>query len=316
MVKEKLVLVGNGMAGRGFKTAAMPLNKVICRCNSVTKGTILEAVQNKGLTTVDQIKTCTKASSSCGGCKPLVADLLSLIQSDQFIDENLLKPFCSCTSLTEEEAVNEMQLRGLTTVQEVREVLKWENVTGCPTCTPAIQYYLSMIDPQYENKQANMQGNIKTNIGEQTCKCDWHPAPQISDCLQMKFERLLTPYPIKIDIAPCMHNVEVPVTKDIGLIGIDRGWEIYVGGSAGHVPRSGKLLCIAATKEEAIEMVSGFIEYYRETANYRERTWQWLERAGLIHVREVLFDDELRQQLLERLREDESIGKKRVGIHD
>ncbi|WP_423802191.1 (2Fe-2S)-binding protein [Neobacillus sp. SAB-20_R2A] len=313
---ERPALVGNRMVKGESKAAAMPINKVICRCNRVTKEAILVAVQKNGLTTVEQIKTCTKASSSCGGCKPLVADLLSLIQSEQFVKDNHLKPFCSCTSLTEEEAVKEMQLRGLTTVQEVRAVLKWENATGCPTCTPAIQYYLSMIDPQYVDKQANMQGNINTNIGEQICKCDWHSAPQIAECLQMKFESLLTPYPIKIDIFPCMHNVAVPVTEDIGLIGIDRGWEIYVGGSSGHVPRSGKLLCISVTKEEAIEIVSGFIQYYRETANYRERTWQWLERAGLIHVREVLFDDELRQQLLKRLREDESIRKKRVGVHD
>lgn len=313
---ERPALDGNRMTKGGSKAAAMPLNKVICRCNRVTKETILEAVQKNGLTTVEQIKTCTKASSSCGGCKPLVADLLSFIQSDQFVEENLLKPFCSCTSLTEEEVVKEMQLRGLTSFQEIRAVLKWENATGCPTCTPAIQYYLSMIDPQYENKQVNIQGNIKTNIGEQTCNCDWHSAPQIAECLQMKFESLLTPYPINIEITPCMHNVVVPVTKDIGMIGIYRGWEIYVGGSAGHVPRSGKLLCVTATKEEAIEMVSSFIQYYQETANYLESTSQWLGRAGLIHVREVLFDDELRQQLLERLREDESIRNKGVGFHD
>lgn len=102
-------------------------------------------------------------------------------------------------------------------------------------------------------------------------------------------------------ISACMHNGAGSTTKDIGVMGIDRGWEIYVGGSSGRNVRAGELLCVAGTNEEAIEIIIGFIQYYRETANYLERTWQWIERVGLIHVREVLFDNELSQQLSQRL---------------
>ena len=93
-------------------------------------------------------------------------------------------------------------------------------------------------------------------------------------------------------------------------MGIDRGWEIYVGGSSGRNVRSGQLLCVAETNEEAVGIISGFIQYYRETANYLERTWQWLDRVGIIHVREVLFDRELRRQLLERLEADAAYYQK------
>jgi nitrite reductase (NADH) large subunit len=98
-----------------------------------------------------------------------------------------------------------------------------------------------------------------------------------------------------------MHNGAGSTTKDIGVMGIDRGWEIYVGGSSGRDARAGELLCVAGTNEEAIEIIIGFIQYYRETANYLERTWQWIERLGLIHVREILFDNELNQQLSQRM---------------
>jgi nitrite reductase (NADH) large subunit len=61
-----------------------------------------------------------------------------------------------------------------------------------------------------------------------------------------------------------------------------------------------------------MEFISGFVQYYRETANYLERTWEWIERVGLIHVREVLFDEELRQLLLQHLAEEIDLRKRLV----
>ncbi|TDL74626.1 NAD(P)/FAD-dependent oxidoreductase [Rhodococcus qingshengii] len=376
-----------------FSISSIPASKIICNCNSVTKGTILEAIQKEGLTTVEEIKKCTKASSSCGGCKPLVTDLLSFIQNNDFeevIEEKVV--LCSCTTLNDDEVVQEMQRQGLTSVQEVMKVLKWKNYEGCSICRPAINYYLGMINPEYESKQevffinekmnaviqsdgtytlipqmyggitnpeqlrkiaqvaekyhindmaitsdqrihllgvkkedlsevwadlnmplsspqANSVQNIKMCIGEHICYCDKKPSIELAVSLEKQLELLTTPYRVKMGISSCLHNGADSTTKDVGLIGVDRGWEIYIGGSSGRHVRSGELLCVAATSEEAMELIIGFVQYYRETANYLERTWEWVERVGLVHVREVLFDDELRQQLLEQLAEEMSLRK-------
>lgn len=55
-----------------------------------------------------------------------------------------------------------------------------------------------------------------------------------------------------------MHNGAGSTTKDIGVIGMGRGWEIYVGGSSGRIARSGELLTVAPTDEEAAEMIRGW----------------------------------------------------------
>jgi nitrite reductase (NADH) large subunit len=73
--------------------------------------------------------------------------------------------------------------------------------------------------------------------------------------------------------------------------------------------RAGELLAVASTDEEAIKLTCGFIQYYRETANYSERTWQWIERVGLLHIREVLFNEELLLQLLHYFESDASHRK-------
>ncbi|HWO96624.1 MAG TPA: nitrite reductase large subunit NirB [Bacillus sp. (in: firmicutes)] len=389
---EKVVLLESSN-GAGHSVASMAHSEIICNCNGVTKGTIIEAVQKEGLTTIEQVKTCTKASGSCGGCKSLVGDLLSYIQSDEFDEVLEQKTMCSCTSLTEDEVVHEMQLRSLTSVQEVMDMLDWKNKQGCSTCRPALNYYLGMIYPEYESKQeilfiseqmnatvqhdgtysvipqmyggmttaeqlrkiadvaekygiskvavtseqrihlmgvkkedlsgvwadlsmplsstyGNMVQNVKTCIGEHVCQCDKHQSLNLAVDLEKRTEFLTTPYRVKIGVSACMHNGAGSTTKDIGVIRADRGWEVYVGGSSGRNVRAGELLCVAGTNEEAIEVIGGFIQYYRETANYLERTWEWLERISLIHVREVLFDRELRQQLLEHLDEDKSWRKR------
>jgi nitrite reductase (NADH) large subunit len=379
-----------------FSIASIPASKIICNCNSVTKGTIQEAIQKEGLTTIEGIKKCTKASSSCGGCKPLVADLLSYIQNhevEKVIEEKAV--LCSCTTLNDDEVVQEMQRQGLTSLQEVMEVLDWKNSEGCVICRPAINYYLGMINPEYESKHqtlfinekmnaviqsdgnytlipqmyggitnpeqlrkiaqaaekyhindvaitsdqrihllgvkkedlsdvwaelnmplssplANGVKSIKTCMGEHICSCDKKTSIELAVSLEKQLEFLTTPYRIKMGVSSCLHNGAGSTTKDVGVIGVDRGWEIYIGGSSGRHVRSGELLCVAATTEEAMELISGFVQYYRETANYLERTWEWVERVGLVHVREVLFDEELRQQLLEHLAEEIALRKNLV----
>jgi len=388
---EKVTLFQSSTTG-GKSIASMALNGIICNCNGVSKGTIIEAVQAGGLSTVDQVKKCTKASGSCGGCKPLVSELLTYIDSDEFNEVVKQKSMCSCTSLTEDEVVREIQLQSLTSVQEVMEVLYWENEQGCSTCRPALSYYLGMINPEYETSQetlfisehmnatlqkdgryfvvpqmyggmtkaeqlrkianvadkygisdlavtseqrihlmgikqedlaavwtdlnmplsstyGNRVQNIKTCIGEHVCQCDKQPSLKLSAHLEKRLEFLTTPYRIKMGVSACLHNGAGSTTKDIGVIGMNRGWEIYVGGSSGRNVRAGELLCISATEEDASEIIIGFIQYYRETAKYSERTWQWMDRVGLVHIREVLFDFEPRQLLLERFDEDISLRR-------
>lgn len=380
-------------SGSDNEVAQMSHSSIICNCNGVSKGSIIEAVQTKGLTTVEEVKACTKASGSCGGCKPLVADLLAYIQSDDFEEVIEKKPMCPCTELTEDEVVQEMQLRDLVSVKQVMKELRWKDSEGCSVCRPALQYYLGMIDPEYESKRevlymnrrmnaivqsdgtysivpqmygglttaeqlrkiadvaeryqipnvaitseqrillmgvkqedltsvwaeldmplsatyGNMVQNVKTCIGEHVCQCEKEKALELAVLLEKQAEFVTTPYRIKMGVSACMHNGAGSTTKDIGIMGIDRGWEIYVGGSSGRNVRSGQLLCVAEMNEEAIGIIGGFIQYYRETANYLERTWQWLDRVGIIHVREVLFDTELRRQLLERLEADAAYYQK------
>jgi nitrite reductase (NADH) large subunit len=391
---EKVSLFPTAM-GETINVTSMPASKMICHCNSVTKGTILEAVIQKGLTTVEDIKECTKASNSCGGCKPSVAELLAYVKNHPHSQENAeeeKRTLCPCISLNDDEVVEAIQREGWASVKEVMDGLNWTDKGGCSVCRPAINYYLGMINPEYENNleaiffnekqnatvqpdgtytvipqmyggittaeqlrkiadvadrfnitevaitseqrihllgvkkedlsavwsdldmtlsspHGNKVQNVKTCIGEHICSCDKKPSLALAVQLERQLEFLTTPYRIKMGVSACLHNGAGSTTKDVGVIGTDRGWEIYIGGSSGRHVRSGELVCVAQTTEEAIDVICGVVQYYRETANYHERTWEWVERVGLTHVREVLFDQELRQPLLVGLEAEIAIRK-------
>ena len=119
--------------------------------------------------------------------------------------------------------------------------------------------------------------------------------------LEKKFERLDTPHKVKMGVSGCPRNCAEAGIKDIGFVGVDDGFEIYVAGNGGTDLRAGDLFGKVKTEEEAIELTGAYLQYYRETAEYLERTSKWLERVGLDHVKEVLTNEETRKALNKRM---------------
>ncbi|MCM3727123.1 nitrite reductase large subunit NirB [Neobacillus cucumis] len=366
--------------------ASMPNDELVCGCNGVTKGAIVEAIQTQGLTTLDQVSHCTNAGRSCGRCKPMVSQILAHTLGDQFDAAAAQKTsICGCTTVSREELVAEIKEKGLTSVKEVMNVLDWNNTEGCTKCRPAINYYLGMIhmdeykddrDSRLVNEKmhANIQKDgtysvvprmyggvttaadlkkiaevaekynvplvkltggqriglfgvkkedlpamwdeldmpsgyaygktlrtVKTCVGAQFCRYGTQDSMALGIQLEKKFERLDTPHKVKMGVSACPRNCSEAGIKDIGFVGIDGGWEIYVAGNGGVDLRAGDLLCTVKTEEDVMEMTGAYLQYYRETASYMERTSKWVERMGLDHVKEVLADEETRKALNERM---------------
>lgn len=373
--------------------AGMADEEIVCGCNGVSKGAIVEAIQQKGCSTVNEIKACTNASRSCGGCKGLVADVLQYTMGSEFDAESQKEAICGCTTLSRDEVVEQMKEKGLTHVREVMNVLGWSTEEGCSKCRPALNYYLGMINPTgYEDEKesrfvnermhANIQKDgtysvvprmyggvtnskdlrriadvvekyeiplvkvtggqrldllgvkkedlprvwedldmpsgfaygkslrtVKTCVGEQYCRFGTQDSISLGAYLEKKFEGLQTPHKVKMAVSACPRSCAESGFKDIGFIGIDGGWEIYVGGNGGTHVRGGDLLYKVKTEEEVIEVTAAYLQYYRETANYLERTSSWIERVGLPHVQSVLDDRQKRSELNARMEEALSIYK-------
>ena len=130
-----------GAADAPIDFAAMSDDTQICGCNGVCKGTIVDVINAKSLTTYDEVKSHTKASASCGTCAPLVKQLLAATLGTEVAADAIPK-VCKCTDCTHEDVRAAIIAQGLKTQIAVRQAMGWRNDDGCSSCRPALNYYL------------------------------------------------------------------------------------------------------------------------------------------------------------------------------
>jgi len=142
---------------------------------------------------------------------------------------------------------------------------------------------------------------VKTCVGTDWCRF----GTQDSTGLGVKLEKLLwsswTPAKVKLAVSGCPRNCAEATCKDIGVICVDSGYEIHVGGAAGIHIRGTEVLTKVETEAEAMTLIAAIVQYYREDAWYLERIYKWMARIGLeaIHAATVA-DPENRQALYQR----------------
>ncbi|QCR32705.1 nitrite reductase large subunit NirB [Lysinibacillus sp. SGAir0095] len=365
--------------------ATMDAEEIICGCNGVSKGSIVQAIHEQGCISVDGIKACTSASRSCGGCKSMISELLEITLGESFKPEFQKETLCGCTSLSRDEVIEEIRNKKLMHTREVMNVLGWTTLEGCSKCRPSLNYYLGMIHPvEYEDENesrfvnerlhANIQKDgsfgvvprmyggvtnsdqlrkiadvadkykakllkvtggqridifgiekedlpkvweeldmpsgyaygktlrtVKTCVGETFCRFGTQDSMSLGIALEKRLERIGSPHKFKMAVSACPRNCAESGIKDFGVVGVEGGFEMYVGGNGGTHLRSADLLGKVKTAEEVIEYASAYFQYYRETGIYLERTSKWVERMGLENIKVVMEDPKQRQELNERL---------------
>ena len=96
---------------------------------------------------------------------------------------------------------------------------------------------------------------------------------------------------VKFAVSGCPRNCAESGIKDVGVIGVDSGWESYVGGNGGIKTDVAQFLVKLKTAAEVIEYSGAFLQLYREEGWYLERTVHYINRVGLDHVKAHILDD-------------------------
>jgi nitrite reductase (NADH) large subunit len=377
------------------KAALLPDDAEVCGCNGVCKGTIVKAIREQGLFTLDDVRKHTKASSSCGSCTGLVEQILaSTIGGAYQATDKHSKPMCGCTDQTHAQvriAIRDFRIgeRKLLTMRAVMDVLDWQTPNGCATCRPAINYYListwpheAVDDPQSrfinERAHANIQKDgtysvvprmwgglttpdelraiaavadkfaiptvkvtggqridllgvkkddlpavwadlgaagmvsghaygkslrtVKTCVGSEYCRFGTQRSMDMGVALEKMLFGMWSPHKVKLAVSGCPRNCAEAGIKDVGIIGVDSGFEIVIAGNGGIKTEVAQFLCKVATPEEVKEVTGAFLQLYREEGFYLERTCHYVDRVGMDRVRQRVVDDaDGRRALYERL---------------
>ncbi|WP_368564288.1 nitrite reductase large subunit NirB [Pseudoxanthomonas sp. UTMC 1351] len=384
MFGEK-ALGDSGTAGQD-RASAMSDSDEVCGCNGVCKGTIVKAINEQGLFTIDDVKKHTKAASSCGSCTGLVEQILMNSLGSNFQETPKTKAVCGCTDRTHGEVRQAIREHKLLTHQAVYSFLEWRSPNGCATCRPAINYYListwpreAVDDPQSrfinERAHANIQKDgtfsvipqmkggvtnaselrriadvadkyavpmvkvtggqridllgvkkedlvdvwkdlgmksghaygksirtVKTCVGSEFCRFGTQNSTQMGIDLETMLANMWSPHKVKLAVSGCPRNCAESGIKDVGIIAVDSGWEIHIGGNGGIKTEVAKFLVKVKTSDEVKQYTGAFLQLYREEAYYLDRTVHYIDRVGMDYIRKRVVDDaETRQALFERL---------------
>ncbi|MCC9166372.1 nitrite reductase large subunit NirB [Pontibacter harenae] len=151
---EDLVLgARGGEAAVGAGVSSLPDDALICSCESVTKGDICGAVNTLDVTTVDGMKKCNKAGTGCGGCVPMVKDLINdtLKENGMYIKNNVCEHF----DFSRQELFDLLKLNNIKTYDEALDV--FGKGDGCEACKPTVASILASLWNDVIVKQQTIQ---------------------------------------------------------------------------------------------------------------------------------------------------------------
>jgi nitrite reductase (NADH) large subunit len=276
----------------------------------LNKQELSKAVRDRGLKSVSSVFAALADGHVDVTSKPALASLLSIVWKGQYVDErdarfindrvhgNIQKdgtfsvvpeiPGGVCTSddlrrianVADKYAVPLIKLTGgqrIDLVGIARDDL------------PAVWRDLGM---PAGHAWAKSYRTCKSCIGTEYCRFGLGDSMGLAKRIEKRFRGLDSPGKLKLATAGCPRNCSEALVKDVGAVAVEGGkWEIYVGGAAGSHVRKGDLLCVVDTPEAVVKVLGRFIQYYRENAKYKERTYGFVERIGIARIRAIVVDD-------------------------
>ncbi|MGE3690067.1 MAG: nitrite reductase large subunit NirB [Novosphingobium sp.] len=306
LVESLLALTLGGNVESGPKT--------LCKCTSFTHDDVRRLILEKGLKAIPQVmqELHWTTPDGCASCRPALNYYLLCAWPGQYADDQHSRFVNERLHANIQKdgtySVVPRMWGGLTNPRELRAIADVVEKYNAPMVKVTGGQRLDIFGIRKEDLPAvwadlNAAGmvsghaygkalrTVKTCVGSEWCRF----GTQDSTGLGVTIERMTwgswMPHKFKIAVSGCPRNCAEATIKDFGVVCVDSGYELHVGGNGGIKVRATDLLCKVETEQQALDHCAAFIQLYREQAHYLERTAPWIERVGLDHVKSALFDD-------------------------
>ncbi len=306
----------------GGDYSATPKLKAMCGCTDHGHQAVREAiVANKLLTIGDVYKFMDwKTPNGCSSCRPAVNYYVTSSwpkeakddPQSRFINER------SHANIQKDGtySVIPRMWGGETTADELRRIANAVDKYKIPTVKVTGGQRIDLLGVKKEDlvsvwKDIGMPSGhayakalrtVKTCVGSEWCRMGTQDSTQMGKDLERAMWRMYAPHKVKFAVSGCPRNCAEAGIKDVGIIGVDSGWEMYVAGNGGIKTEVAHFFVKLKTAEEVLEYTGAFCELYRQEGWYLERTVHYVSRVGLDYVKKKILDDhEGRKALWERL---------------
>ena len=292
----------------------------LCPCRKQTRETLAELIVEEGHEAVSEVSEAHGTGRECGLCKPALAYLVSEINDNRHREERSARHINDRVHGNVQNdgtfSVVPRMRGGVTSSDQLRRIAdaadKYDvgmiKVTGGQRIDllggkredlPKVWEDIGMPSGHAYAKAIRQ---VKSCVGTDFCRFGLGDSIKLGIELEEEWEGLHTPAKVKSGVSGCPRNCAEATTKDIGVVAIEGGWQVYVGGAAGGTVRKGDVLATVESAEEAKRAATVFLQYYRENASFKERTYDFVVRVGLDEVERQVTGERSSARLLERYR--------------
>jgi nitrite reductase (NADH) large subunit len=300
--------------------------KPMCCCTDFTHDDVRKLLLEKELKSIPQLMQALhwKTPDGCSSCRPALNYYMLCAWPGAYEDDKYSRFINERAHANIQKdgtySVVPRMWGGLTTAKELRAIADVVDKFEIPTVKvtggqridllgvkkedlPAVWLDLSSAGMVSGHAYGKALRTVKTCVGSEWCRFGTQDSTGLGVTLEQRSWGSWMPHKFKMAVSGCPRNCAEATIKDFGIICVDSGYELHVGGNGGIHVRVTDLLCKVATEAEAIEYCEAFVQYYREDARYLERTAPWVKRIGVELLKARIVEDaENRAALAARFR--------------
>ena len=286
----------------------------ICDCTTAGHDEVRQAILAQGLKTMEAVRTTFgwKKAEGCHKCRPALNYYLLCAWPGEYADDYRSRFINERVHANIQKdgtySVVPRMWGGVTTPSELHAIASVAEKFNIPTVKVTGGQRIDLLGVQKEdlpavwsdlNKAGLVSGHayakglrtVKTCVGSEWCRF----GTQDSTGLGIKLEKLCwgswTPHKVKFAVSGCPRNCAEATIKDMGVVCVEAGYDILVGGNGGIDVRVTDPLVRVTSEDAVMEYAGAFMQIYREEAHYLERTAPWIARVGIDYVKKRLVED-------------------------
>lgn len=151
---EELIIGARGEGGSSFGSVMdIPDAAQVCSCESITKGAICSAITEGGCNNLSEVISKTKATTGCGGCKPMVADLVN--ETLKSLGKEVKETICEHFSFNRQELYDLIKINHIADYEDALNLFGEGH--GCEICKPLLASIFATITMETPNRQVDIQ---------------------------------------------------------------------------------------------------------------------------------------------------------------